>query len=544
MGGTDFGKILSRPGSESIFRISADVGLLSALEREPLLLAGFGLLRGYAVLLQDGLVSRPLVLLPEKEGVKRDLVRLDADDAERIEKRLAFRAMLFDEDIIGCPAAEGLAGIAVEVRECEVDLLLRKRIKARSLLEDAPELVVEALDVRLLRRAVRVAEPHPDAAWKELRRVAFGVRAVFLDHLRLGELRAVVGQDCAEEPHEEGCSRNAPEHVEDPGAGLRGPLVAKEGESETRIGEHHREEDLPADRAYDRVELARDDALVLPEPLPHLADGASDAALGGRLGLGLLARLPARSRERKVAALGGEEPVSDPSVHGTPPVSLEDVGVRPDDGAHGLSPLEAGGDDLVHLPDLLLVGMNPGAGRVKRSFVVRLSRLGDVVLLAERAVVLLLAPVADERGPGEAVADLLAEAGAGLEALGLVLAKSLARRGVGLEPATLVVRAETVRASVALVAVHPAVEQLVGDGLGAPAQVFGDPPHRPPETREEPESLPVFQLHVLHCRLPFFSFDRRRAADTRPRPFVGMGIVCRISRQSESKLGSLPGEGA
>ena len=123
MGGTDFGKILSRPGSESIFRISADVGLLSALEREPLLLAGFGLLRGYAVLLQDGLVSRPLVLLPEKEGVKRDLVRLDADDAERIEKRLAFRAMLFDEDIIGCPAAEGLAGIAVEVRECEACLL-------------------------------------------------------------------------------------------------------------------------------------------------------------------------------------------------------------------------------------------------------------------------------------------------------------------------------------------------------------------------------------------------------------------------------------
>ena len=118
--------------------------------------------------------------------------------------------------------------------------------------------------------------------------------------------------------------------------------------------------------------------------------------------------------------------------------------------------------------------------------------------------------------------------------------QALARRGVGLEPAFLVARAETVRASVALVAVHPAAEQLVGDGLGAPAHVFGDPPHRPSETREEPEPLPVFQLHVLHCRLPFFSFDRRRVADTRPRPFVGMGIVCRISRLSESKLGSPP----
>ena len=37
----DFGIMPLPPGSESIFRISDDVGLLSALEREPLLLAGF-----------------------------------------------------------------------------------------------------------------------------------------------------------------------------------------------------------------------------------------------------------------------------------------------------------------------------------------------------------------------------------------------------------------------------------------------------------------------------------------------------------------------
>lgn len=184
--------------------------------------------------------------------------------------------------------------------------------------------------------------------------------------------------------------------------------------------------------------------------------------------------------------------------------------------------------------------MDACAGVSQRPLVVGLRGLGDVELLAYRAVALLFAPVADERGPGEAEAGILPEVRTRLEALRLVLAQTLARRGVGLEPASLVVRAETVRASVALVAVHPAVEQLVGDGLGAPAHVFGDPPHRPPETRKEPESLPVFQLHVLHCRLPFFSFDRRRAADTSPRPFVGMGIACRISRQSESKLGSPP----
>ena len=56
--------------------------------------------------------------------------------------------------------------------------------------------------MRLLRRAVRVAEPDVYAARQQLRRVVFGIRAVFLDHLRLGELRAVVGQDRAEEPHE------------------------------------------------------------------------------------------------------------------------------------------------------------------------------------------------------------------------------------------------------------------------------------------------------------------------------------------------------
>ena len=71
------------------------------------------------------------------------------------------------------------------------------------------------------------------------------------------------------------------------------------------------------------------------------------------------------------------------------------------------------------------------------------------------------------------------------------------------------------------VAVNPAVAQLVRDGLGAPAHVLGDPPHRPFETRAAPEPLPVFQLHVLHCRLPFFSFDRRRAADTRRNPSSG-----------------------
>ena len=148
--------------------------------------------------------------------------------------------------------------------------------------------------------------------------------------------------------------------------------------------------------------------------------------------------------------------------------------------------------------------MDAGAGVPQRPLVVGLRGLRDVELLAHRAVVLLRASVADERRSGEAVADLLPEARARLEALRLVLAQALARRGAGIEPAFLVVRAEAVRASVALVAVHPAVAQLVRDGLGAPAHVLGDSRHRPSQACEEAETLPVFQLHVLHCLFPLF----------------------------------------
>ena len=106
--------MLPRPGSESIFRIFADVGLLSALEREPFLLVGFRLLRDDSVLLQYGPVSRPLVLLPEEERVERDLVRRDADDAKRVEEHPALRAVLLDEDVVGSSPPERFAWVAVE----------------------------------------------------------------------------------------------------------------------------------------------------------------------------------------------------------------------------------------------------------------------------------------------------------------------------------------------------------------------------------------------------------------------------------------------
>ena len=146
----DFGIIHALPGSDSIFRISADVGLLLALEKEPILLLQFWRSRDDSVLLQDGHVSRPLVLPTKEKRVERDLIGRDANNAERIKKRIALSAVLRDEDIVGCLSAKRFVRIAVEVRKREAYLLLRERVETRPLLEDAPKFVVEALDVWLL----------------------------------------------------------------------------------------------------------------------------------------------------------------------------------------------------------------------------------------------------------------------------------------------------------------------------------------------------------------------------------------------------------
>ena len=71
-------------------------------------------------------------------------------------------------------------------------MLLAERVERDAFLEDAPQVQVEALDVGLLARAVGVAVEHPDAARQEPVRVALGVRAVVLHHLRVAELGAVV----------------------------------------------------------------------------------------------------------------------------------------------------------------------------------------------------------------------------------------------------------------------------------------------------------------------------------------------------------------
>ena len=482
-----------------------------ALERGPLLLLGSRLRRRrHAVLLQDRPVSGLLVLLAEEERMERHLVGGDADDPELVEERLAFLSVLLDEEVVRRLPSRGFARIAVEVRERQVDLLLRERVEGRSLLEDAPELVVEALDVRLLRRAVRIREPDVDAARQELRRVVLRVGTVVLDHHGIGELGAVVGQGIQEQLAEESWPGDRPEHVEYPRAGLRGLLVPQERQREPRLGEGHREEQLPADRADDGVELAGDDLPdVFPEPAPHVLDRPPDAALGVGLRLGLLVRLLACSREGEVVRLRAEQPVCDPAVDRAFRVAAEDLGIGRDDGHRRLSLPDARGKDLVHLLDGRLVRMHARARKAALGFVLFLRDRGDVELLRERAGALLLASVADEGRVGKSRTRRLAEVRTGLEALRLALALPVAEAVEACPRAFVEMGAEPVRASVALVTRDAVLEELVADRGRVSPDVLGDFWHGEAAPDEELYSVPYVDDHVFHGRILLVSFHVR-----------------------------------
>ena len=176
-----------------------------------------------AGLSEDGLVCELLELLPQQERVERDLVVRDPAHAELVEEPLPLLPVLLDEQVVRAPVAERRARVAVDVRHDEVHPVLRERVERDALDEHPADLLVDALDVRLLRGAVRVREPDPDAARLDARGVVVRVGAPVLDHVRVAELRAVVGEYGLEERDEQRRSRDAPQHVEQARRGLRGP---------------------------------------------------------------------------------------------------------------------------------------------------------------------------------------------------------------------------------------------------------------------------------------------------------------------------------
>ena len=445
--------------------------------------------------------------------MERHLVARDLPDAERLQELPPGLTVLLDEDVVRRAVPERRLVHAVDVRHDEVDPVLVERVEARPLHEHAADVLVHALDVRLVRRAVGVGVPEAHAARQELRRVVLGIGAVVLNHARIGELDPVVPEDRREERTEEVGPREFPEHVEDARAGLRGLRVAEECEREACVGEDHREEHLAADRADDGVDLAGDDARVLLEPFAHLLDGPSDAALRIGLDLHLLRPCLASAGEGQVVLLREQEVPVDPVVHRTRTDPVEELGVARDDMTDGLSLLHAEGDDAVELLERLRVDVDSEAARVKRPLVVRLCAGGAVVLLAEGAVRLAFAPVADVRGLGPALAAGLEEPRAAVEAARGVLAQAR-REPVELRQLAFIeAAAELVGAPESLLAVDAAVLDFARDRRLGASEVLGDLGDCLPTVEQVLDAASFIGVHVLcHGVVPFVWFGGVRKA--------------------------------
>ena len=407
-----------------------------------------------------------LELLAEEDRVEDDALGVDAADAELLQELAPALAVERDERVVRRLPVERRSRGGVDVREHEVDVVLRQRVEGRALDEDPPDLLVVALDVGLLLRVVRVAEEHVRAPL-ELRWVVLRVDAVELDHLRVRELRPVVGENDGEERLEELRPRHALEHVEDARRGLRGVRVPEEREHEA-AREHQREQDLASDGPDDSVELHGLYSEVEREERAVLLVGAPDAAL--RVGLrdrdgGLVLPRPPGACLDEVGPPHGEEPRVHQPVDGALAEAVELLLRGGHDHADGLpAELDRGEQRVAHVCPLLVGGVGSPARLDERPAVVRLRGVRDVVALPERAGGLPVASVAHVGCVSELQACPLAEVLAHLEALLLVLERHLPPVRVAVHLRTrLEVLADRVCASVALVAPAHAVLHLVRD---------------------------------------------------------------------------------
>ena len=147
---------LSAPGV--CFRQKPDVDYALPPSREAISLLSSGVLwRDNTRLPEYDPVRVALELRAEEDGGEGDFVRRDFHDAERVEELPSGLAELLREHVVRGLAVEDAARVARDVAGDEVDVVLRERVEGHAVEEDAPLLAVLALDVRLLRRAVRIA---------------------------------------------------------------------------------------------------------------------------------------------------------------------------------------------------------------------------------------------------------------------------------------------------------------------------------------------------------------------------------------------------
>ena len=486
---------LSAPGV--CFRQKPGVDYALPPSREAISLLSSGVLWGDDTRLpEDDPVRVALELRAEEDGVECDFVRRDPHDAERVEELPSGLAELLREHVVRGLVVEDSARVARDMACDEVDVVLRERVEGDAVEEDAPLLAVLALDVRLLRRAVRVAVEQPDPAPCGLRGVVLGVGAPVLDHVRVGELRGVVREDDREETPEQLWPRELPQHVEDARAGLRRLPVAEEHEHEA-ARQDHREEDLAPDAPDHRVQLGPFGDVVDAAVLQEHFVVPPDAALGVGLGLLPLFPRPAAARLREVSALRVEESAGDVVVHRALLDRAEHVLVVGDDVPHGLTPHDAGREHGVHPLQRLGVRVDAGARVVQEALAVRLGAFRDVEALHHGARLEVPAPVADARRDVQALARALHEVPADLVASGRAAEEPVRVRAVALGPrADVEVGADAVRAPVAPVARDRAVDDLADDGGLAASHLLCDLDWGPAQLEEEVDALPLVQCHL------------------------------------------------
>ena len=295
------------------------------------------------------------------------------------------------------------ADVAVDVRHHQVDALLVERVEAPALEHDAADVLVVALDVRLVRRRVRARVEH-------LRPPRSVVRGG-LDREGVGELGAVVLEHGREEEPEGVRPERRVQPVEGVGDVLGALAGHGPGGHEARHREHGRQQDAPvAPAAHDGVGLrdlharVRGDEGEVALPCAALRAAAVHLVLDGTAPALLVAH-----GHREVVPLDGKDPAVDVVVQRAL-AHREGLGGRGHRVVGALAPVERRHEDLVDGPKLAL-GQVDALPRLRQGPAVALVRnLVQVVELAQAAAPLVGAAVADAGRGGEARAALLLEA--------------------------------------------------------------------------------------------------------------------------------------
>ena len=480
----------------------------------------------HSVLLEDDTVGMALELLAEHVRVERHLVGRDLHDSKHVEQPSRLRAVGLHELVAWRGVAERGARVAVDVREDDVDVVLVQGVEARALGQDAPELLVVAFDVRLLRGAVGVAVEDLRARCQPVRVV---VGAGVLGHDGVGERGPVVLEDRGEELREQRPSRGAVEHVDDAGPCLGGLAFLVEGHHEL-AGELDREEHASAHLALERVGFRHEGPGVLLLPEDEEVVRPVDAALRVGLGRGLLRASPARTCIGEVSAPDVKRVQAvgpDVVVDGSLAEASKRVPVRRHDVADGLVAEKPLLQRAAHLREHLVRGVDVAARDAQFRLPVGLGDLGDVELLRQVADALVRASVADERRGDEPVARPGFVVPAQQKALVAVLAPlvhAAVRVADVRAPALPEPPACRVRVLEPLAGVDPPVLDFVCYGLRRPLHVGCDLGDRPPALEPVFDSFPLDYGHLCHVSLLFDAdIPARRLA----------GPSCRVGEYTE-----------